>query len=141
MDLATLSLVWKCVKRWLRWPRTCNIQRWASAGLSIRNEQAKLIHIYPLPGPLPKRRLYCAYCTERLRKKTRCRRSRTISFLELFSHATVVLTLTSLTCNCYLLPYTKIQTTHIHNTSHYTRYHVIFLRIVGFLFFARILLR
>ena len=30
--------------------------------------------------------------------------SRTISFLELFSHATVVLTLTSLTCNCYLLP-------------------------------------
>lgn len=65
---------------------------------------------------MPKRRMCRAYCTAGLRKKTRCRRSRTVSFLELLSHATVVLTLTSLTCNCYLLPYTKIQKTYVIRT-------------------------
>lgn len=53
--------------------------------------------------------------------------SRTVSFLELFSHATVVLTLTSLTCNCYLLPYYQ-DADDVCNTVYYTR-HAIFLRL------------
>lgn len=48
------------------------------------------------------------------------RRSRAISFLELLSHATVVLTLTSVTCNCYMLAYT-LRYKRTRNATHYSR--------------------
>jgi len=63
----------------------------------------------------------CVLCGEDLRKRTRRRRSRAISFLELFSHATVVLTLTSVTCNCYVLSYTPRCKRRTRNATHYSR--------------------
>lgn len=54
-------------------------------------------------------------------RKPRRRRSRAISFLELLSHATIVLTLTSVTCNCYVLPYTSRYKRRTRNATHYSR--------------------
>lgn len=92
----------------------------ASAALSIRNEYTKLIHSYARDLCV-RRRMCRAYYMEGLRKKTRRRRSRAISFLELLSHATVVLTLTSVTCNCYMLAYTSRYKRRTRNATHYSR--------------------
>lgn len=64
-------------------------------------------------------------------RKPRRRRSRAISFLELLSHATIVLTLTSVTCNCYMLPYTPRYKRRTRNATHYSwMTHVIRHRIM-----------
>jgi len=109
--------------------------RAASAGLSIRNEYTKLIYSYNRDLCL-RRRMCRAYYMEGLRKKTRRRRSRALSFLELLSHATVVLTLTSVTCNCYMLAYTPRYKRRTRNATHYSRVaHVLTLSSNPFFFF------
>lgn len=111
--------------------------RVASAGLSIRNEYTKLIYSYARDLCL-RRRMCRAYYIEGLRKKTRRCRSRAISFLELFSHATVVLTLTSVTCNCYMLAYTPRYKRRTRNATHYSRVaHVLTLSSDPFFYFLR----
>lgn len=112
--------------------------RVASAGLSIRNEYTKLIYSYARDLCLRRRRMCRAYYIEGLRKKTRRRRSRAISFLELLSHATVVLTLTSVTCNCYMLAYTPRYKRRTRNATHYSRVaHVLTLSSDPFFYFLR----
>lgn len=70
-------------------------------------------------------------------RKPRRRRSRAISFLELLSHATVILTLTSVTCNCYVLPYTSRYKRRTRNARYSRMTHVIRHCIMLDPFFSR----